>query len=155
MKHYSVQEIKARIQRYCAYQERSHYEVRNKLYELGASSREVDDIITELITSNFLNEERYARAFAGGKFRMKKWGKMKIVQALEAQQLSKTCIRLGLSEISDEDYQDTLTEILSKKADMLDEDNLFVKRDKLSKYAIQKGFEPDLVWTAIKQLLPG
>lgn len=155
MKHYSVQEIKARIQRYCAYQERSHYEVRNKLYELGASSRDVDDIITELITSNFLNEERYARAFAGGKFRMKKWGKIKIVQALEAQHLSKNCIRLGLSEISDEDYQDTLLDILSKKADMLGEDNLFVKRDKLSKYAIQKGFEPDLVWTAIKQLLPG
>lgn len=146
--------LRAKIERYCAYQERSHREVRNKLYELGARSSEVDELLTELITSNFLNEERYARAFAGGKFRMKKWGRIKIVQALEAQDLSANCIRLGLSEIDEQDYHRTLREVLGKKNDTFDEENVFVRRDKLSKYAIQKGFEPDLVWKVLRELVP-
>lgn len=149
-----LQAIRAKIERYCSYQERSHREVRDKLFELGARSTQVDELITELITSNFLNEERYARAFAGGKFRMKKWGRIKIVQALEAHDLSANCIRLGLSEIDEQDYFQTLRQVLEKKSESFEAENVFVKRDKLSKYAIQKGYEPDLVWKLLRELIP-
>lgn len=147
-------EALARAYRYCAYQERSHSEVKNKLYEFGLSRNDVDDLLSRLITEGFLNEERFARAFTGGKFRMKNWGRLKIVSELEAHGLTSNCIRLGLKEMSEDDYRDTLNKILVKKSDQLTEENEFVKRDKLSKYAIQKGFEPDLVWKILKELFP-
>lgn len=147
-------EAKGKIQRYCAYQERCHQEVRNKLYSFGLYSDEVDQLLTDLITDGFLNEERFAKAFAGGKFRMKKWGRIKIVNALEAHGLSKNCIRIGLKEIDNNDYITTLESILQKKAEESDEENIFVKRDKLSKFVIQKGYEPELVWKSLKELFP-
>jgi regulatory protein len=154
MKKLTPAEAKGKIQRYCAYQERSHHEVRNKLYEYGLYSQDVNELITDLITDGFLNEERYAKAFAGGKFRMKKWGRIKITNALEAHGLSKNCIRIGLKEIGDDDYAKTLNSILEKKSVEVEAENIFVKRDKLSKYAIQKGYEPELVWKNLKELLP-
>jgi regulatory protein len=144
----------ARACRYCAYQERSHSEVKNKLYEFGLSRSDVDELLSRLITDGFLNEERFAKAFAGGKFRMKNWGRLKIVSELEAHGLTPNCIRSGLKEINDDDYRETLINILRKKSDQLLEENEFVRRDKLSKYAIQKGFEPDLVWKTLKELFP-
>lgn len=154
MKKVNPNEAKGKIQRYCAYQERCHQEVKNKLYEYGLYSTEVDQLLSELITDGFLNEERYAKAFAGGKFRMKKWGKIKITHALEAHGLSKNCIRIGLKEIDEEHYLVTLNHLLEKKSEEVESENIFEKRDKLSKYAIQKGFEPDLVWQVLKKLLP-
>ena len=153
-KQYSPQEALAKIQKYCAYQERCHQEVRNKLYEYGLYSRDVDEIITELITSGFLNEERFAKAFVGGKFRMKKWGRIKIIAELETRGLSPNCIKAGLKELDQESYEKTLIQILGKKTAEVDEPNVFVKRDKLSKYAIQKGYEPDLVWKKVRALIP-
>jgi regulatory protein len=144
----------ARACRYCAYQERSHSEVKNKLYEFGLSKNDVDELLSRLITEGFLNEERFAKAFAGGKFRMKSWGRLKIVNELEAHGLTSNCIRSGLKEINDDDYRETLINILRKKSDQLVEENEFLRRDKLSKYAIQKGFEPDLVWKILKELFP-
>jgi regulatory protein len=152
MKKYTPAQAKEKIQFYCAYQERSHHEVRNKLYEYGLYSYEVEDLLSQLITDGFLNEERFAKAFAGGKFRMKKWGKIKIVNDLEAHGISKNCIKAGLKEIGDEDYLNTLTALLARKNEILVEENEFVRRDKLAKYAIQKGYEPDLVWRLIKEL---
>lgn len=154
MKKLTPAEAKGKIQRYCAYQERSHQEVRNKLFEYGLYRDDVDALLTDLITDGFLNEERYAKAFAGGKFRMKKWGRIKIVNALEAQGLSKNCIRIGLKEIDNEDYLTTLRHVLEKKGEEIEEENIFAKRDKISKYAIQKGYEPELVWTTLKVLFP-
>jgi regulatory protein len=154
LKQLTPQEAKEKIQRYCAYQERSHQEVRKKLFDFGLYSHEVEEMISHLITSNFLNEERFARAFAGGKFRMKKWGRIKIVNALEGHGVSENCIRLGLKEIDNSDYEKTLYTLIDKKADDIDEENIYAKRDKLSKFAIQKGFEPDLVWKVIRELLP-
>ncbi|MBX2961339.1 MAG: RecX family transcriptional regulator [Cyclobacteriaceae bacterium] len=148
------EEARQKILRYCAYQERSHQEVKNKLYEYGLFTNDVNELIAYLITEGFLNEERFARMFAGGKFRMKSWGRLKITRALEAKGVSKNCIRLGLSEISDEGYSEALIRILEKKNDQALEENLFVRRDRLARYAIQKGYEPDLVWGALKQLLP-
>ena len=151
MKKYTPAQAKEKIQHYCAYQERSHKEVRNKLYEYGLFSNQVEDLLSELITEGFLNEERYAKAFAGGKFRIKKWGKIKIIHALEAQGLNKNCIKTGLKEISPEDYHKTLSDLLTRKNELLSEDNDFVRRDKLAKYAIQKGYESDLVWRFLKE----
>lgn len=148
------QQAKEKIQRFCAYQERSHQEVRNKLYSYGLYRGDVDEILSDLITDGFLNEERFAKAFTGGKFRMKKWGRIKITHALESKGLTANCIRIGLKEIDDETYISTLRQLLADKCDNLSVDNLFALRDKLSGYAIQKGFEPDLVWREIYNLIP-
>ncbi|HRJ30789.1 MAG TPA: regulatory protein RecX [Cyclobacteriaceae bacterium] len=148
------EEAKQKILRYCAYQERSHQEVKNKLYSLGLFSSDVNEIISFLITEGFLNEERFARTFAGGKFRMKSWGRLKIIRELEAKGLTRNCIKLGLKEIDEEDYRLTLTRLLQKKSEQTMPDSLFVKRDKLARYAIQKGYEPELVWSELKRLFP-
>lgn len=147
----SAAEIRQKVYRYCAYQERSHLEVKNKLFELGATKDEVEAIVSELITQGFLNEERFARAYAGGKFRLKFWGKVKIRRSLEARGLTPNCIKAGLSEIDDEAYERTLMELIEKKSGRITSANLYVKRDKLANYLIQKGFESELVWSLIKE----
>lgn len=152
MKALTPQQAKDKIRRYCAYQERSHLEVRNKLYGYGLHRNDVDEIITELITEGFLNEERFAKAFAGGKFRMKKWGRIRITHALEAKGVSGNCIAIGLREIDESDYVQALRKLLKERSRSLQEDNAFSYRDKLSKYAIQKGYEPDIVWREIMAL---
>lgn len=149
----SVSESLARIYRYCAYQERSHQEVKNKLYEFGLTTDEVNELLTKMITEGFLNEERFAKAFAGGKFRIKKWGRLKIIRELESQGLTKKCISRGLGEIELTDYRKTLRNLLIKKAEQTEELNLFKKRDKVAKYAIGKGYEPEMVWEMIKDLI--
>jgi regulatory protein len=154
MKKLTPQQAREKIEGYCAYQERSHEEVRNKLFQFGITSSDADEIITALILDGFLNEERFAKAYAGGKFRLKKWGRLKIENALEKKGVSKNCIRSGLKEIDEEDYLFTLRQILEGKAENIEEENLYVKRDKLSQFAILKGYEPELVWKLLKEILP-
>ncbi|HRG07678.1 MAG TPA: regulatory protein RecX [Cyclobacteriaceae bacterium] len=153
-KRLSPTEAVAKIQRYCAYQERSHKEVKTKLFEYGLYASQVDEIISQLITDGFLNEQRFAKAYAGGKFRMKKWGRMKIKNELEFLGLTKKCIQLGLKELEGPDYTKTLKQVILKKAELLVEENLFRKRDKVARFAIGKGYEPELVWSLVKELLP-
>ena len=98
-----------------------------------------------------MNEERFAKAYAGGKFRIKKWGRIKIVHALESKGLTKNCIKIGLREIDEADYLRVLHETIDTKLKELAEPNPFIAKDKVSKYAIQKGFEPELVWASLKQ----
>ena len=148
------EQAKQKALRYCAYQERSHQEVKNKLYELGLNSSDADEMLTYLITEGFLNEERYAKLFAGGKFRIKHWGRIKIIHALESKGISKNCIRIGLKEIDENDYQQTLEKLVAEKASELEEENTFIARDKISKSMIQKGYEPELVWKILKTKLP-
>jgi regulatory protein len=150
----TVEQAKQKALRYCAYQERSHQEVKNKLYELGLNSSDADELLTYLITEGFLNEERYAKLFAGGKFRIRHWGRYKIIHALESKGLSKNCIRIGLKEIEEDDYLKTLDKLVTEKASELVEENTFIARDRISKSLIQKGYEPELVWKALKKLLP-
>jgi regulatory protein len=145
-----------KIQKYCAYQERSHQEVRNKLESFNLSSDEVSEIISRLITDNFLNEERFAKAFAGGKFRVKKWGRNKIIHELESMGLTKKCIAFGLKEIDSADYDKTLRSLIKKKAEENEESsehNLYAKRNKVARFAISKGYEPELVWETVKALM--
>jgi regulatory protein len=146
----SVTELREKIFRYCSYQERCHSEVKQKLFELGASRDESDEIIIELLTQGFLNEERFAKAFAGGKFRLKSWGRIKITHALEQKGLTANCIKAGLSEIEEDAYVQTLLRLIEAKLAQVDEDDLFRRREKVANYLIQKGFEPELVWRILK-----
>jgi regulatory protein len=151
----SPEQAKEKMYRFCAYQERSHQEVKNKLFSLGVYKDVSDELITHLILEGYLNEERFAKAYAGGKFRIKQWGRLKITRGLEAKGVSSNCIRSGLKEIDDDDYQSTLRDVLEKKISTEAATNLLIKRDKISRHAIAKGFEPDLVWQLLKDLLPG
>jgi len=152
-KRISPPEAIIKIQRYCAYQERSHKEVRNRLFLFGLSENEVDEIIAQLITDGFLNEERFAKAFAGGKFRVKKWGKIKIKNELESLGLTRNCIQIGLKEIDPEDYTKTLKSLLVKKSNEVMDDNPYRKRDKIARFAIGKGYEPEQVWEYLRALV--
>lgn len=152
-KRFSPTEALVKIQRYCAYQERSHKEVKNKLYDYGLYSSQVDEIVSQLITDGFLNEERFAKAYAGGKFRMKKWGKLKIKNELEFLGLTKNCIQRGLKEIEPADYFKTLKALIKKKSAESKEENLFKKRDKVARFVIGKGYEPELVWEYVRDLM--
>jgi regulatory protein len=144
-------EALSKIYKYCAYQERSHKEVKNKLIEYGLRYGEADEILARLITEGFLNEERYAKAFAGGKFRMMKWGKLKIQKELEMQGLTSRCIRIGLNEIDAKDYSKTLASLVKRKWSQISETNVFKKKNKLARFIIGKGYEPELVWDLINQ----
>lgn len=129
---------------WCAYQERCQQEVRTKLYEWGLWGDTVEAIIAKLISGNFINEERFARTYAGGKFRIKKWGKVKIRIELKKRKITDYCIRKGLAEIPDRDYLKTLRELAEKK---MGTKKLAVgSRQKVARYLIGKGYEPDLVW---------
>ena len=149
----SKKEAKLKAANYCAYQERSQKEVRNKLYDLGLYTDEVEDVLTDLIMEGFVNEERFAKAFAGGKFRIKKWGRNRITRELQAHKISAYCIKSGLAEIDEDDYIDTLKETIQKKGDSLNEPNLFKKKEKVSRHLIYKGFEPELVWDYVSELI--
>jgi len=143
-----------RIQRYCAYQERSHVQVKRRLFNYGLRTEDVEQLVSQLITDGFLNEERFAKAFAGGKFRMKKWGRNKIEHQLKSQGLSKRCIATGLKEIDSADYKKTLTALLKKKISEIKEKNIFALRHKVARYGIGKGYEPELVWQQLENLVP-
>lgn len=152
VKKLSPAEAKQKIYAYCAYQERSHQEVKSRLFEYGLYGSEVDELLSHLITEGFLNEERFAKAFAGGKFRIKSWGRVKIIHELEAKGLTQNCIRSGMKEIDEDEYLETLQALLQKKSEQID-GNAFIKRDKLAKYAIQKGFESELVWKYVREMI--
>lgn len=151
-KYHSYDEALSKLQAYCAYQERCHKEVRQKLRDLGIWGDDVDQIVTELITDNFLNELRYAKAFAGGKFRVKKWGKKRIIQALKFNYVSAYSIKKAIqSELPDEEYDATLRQVLEKKDKLLRESNPYKRRQKLAKYAQDKGFESALIWSILNE----
>lgn len=147
-------ELKAAILHYCKYQERCHAEVRNKLYELGFTTPEVEQQIAELIGTGVLNEERFARAFAGGKFRMKQWGREKIKQQLKLKKISDYCIRKALTEIDGEEYERVLNRLAEKKAAEIKGDrSVLSRKSKLYRYLLQKGYERDLAMDMVKEYI--
>ncbi len=149
-KRYSIQEAREKIRAFCAYRERSQYEVKNKLYDYGLYTDAVNEEISNLIQENFLNEERFARAFVRGKFSIKKWGRIKIKQALYPHQLSDYILKKAFSEIDEDDYLNTLEQIIEKKGREVKLKNEFQRNGKIAQYAISRGFEPELVWDLIK-----
>jgi len=135
-----------KIKQYCAYQERSHSEVRDKLYSFGITKIDIDEIISKLIDDNYLNEERFAINFAGGKFRIKHWGKVKIKYQLKQKQVSDFCIKKALAAIDNTAYKKTLYRLADAKiATLQSEKNSFTRKKKLQDHLLQKGFEMDLV----------
>ncbi|SDG98102.1 regulatory protein [Dyadobacter soli] len=139
---------------YCAYQERTQDEVKQRLKKWNVWGDEADEIIAELISMNYLSEERFAKTYAGGKFRVKNWGRMKIRQELNRRGLSTYSIEKGMNEIGDEDYVAGLRELLAKKRNLLSktETDPFKLKQKLARFALGKGYESELVWKEIGEL---
>lgn len=144
-----------KARKYCAYQERSQQEVRDKLYDWGLHRNEVEQCIAQLVSENYLNEQRFAIAYAGGKFRIKEWGRVKIKLALKQKKVSDYCIRKALEEISSKDYRRTLGKILAAKNKEVKEKNPIRKKYKIAQYAIGRGYEPELVWEEITGIMEG
>src|SRR3954454_23066559 len=130
-----------KIKHYCAYQERNHYETKQKLYSFGLYKNEVEDLLSRLIEEDYLNEERFAEHFAGGKFRMKQWGKVKIMYELKQKQVSSYNIRRALQAIADEDYIATLQKLAAIKWQQLRGEQHIAMQAKATSYLLQKGFE--------------
>ena len=152
MKIYDLNTAREKIQAYCAYQERCHMEVTMKLKSWGLIQEAIDLLIVELIQFNFLNEERYARSFARGKFRIKKWGKIKIRMALKKRDVNFKCIDLSMLEIDDKTYFNTLKELLQKKNETVKETNSYKRKMKLTSYLVSRGYEYDLIHDALVEL---
>jgi regulatory protein len=137
---------------YCAYQERCHSEVKDKLYALGLWKKDVEEALSLLIEENYLNEERFAIQFAGGHFRMKGWGRVKISYELKQKQVGEYCIKKALVAIDEADYQQTLEKLATDKWEALDgEENKFARVRKLQEYLWRKGYEADLAARVIKR----
>jgi regulatory protein len=153
-KKYTPTEAKSKIAKYCAYQERCHQEVRDKLYSYGLYSDDVEHIIYELIQQDFINEERFTLAFVRGKFAYKKWGRTKIVQELKRRKISDYCIKKGLKEIATTTYDEVLLSLLAKKIASLKGIKGYQKNYKAAQFAISKGYESDAVWAALKSHFP-
>ena len=138
---------------FCAYQERCHQEVKEKLYDYGLKRIDVDEIMAELVQENYLNEERFAIQFAGGKFRIKHWGRQKIKYELKLRQISDYCIKKALQSIDEDDYELTFNELVEDKISKLKtEKNIFIKKRKLQDHLKLKGYEQDLISAALKLL---
>lgn len=147
-------DVRTAIYTYCNYQERSHQAARNKLYELGCKTTEVEEYIAELIEKGVLNEERFARAIARGKFRIKHWGKVKIIRQLKQQRISDYCIRKAMTEIDPEEYDKALTLLAEKKwAVLKTERSLPARKAKTYRYLLQKGYETSLVQDKINEII--
>lgn len=143
-----------KLKHYCAYQERCHAEVKEKLYSFGLRKQQVDEVISQLIEENCLNEERFALQFAGGKFRVKQWGRIKIKYALKQKQVSEYCIKKALDAIEEAHYQKVLQQQASKKWKSIKGVgvNKFVRISKTTTYLMQRGFESNLIRNVVNKL---
>lgn len=150
---YTVYEATKVLENYCAYQERCHKEVEQKLYELNMIPEVKEHIILHLLQHNFLNEERYAKSFTRGKFSIKKWGRVKIINQLKFKGISDYNIKSGLAEIDSNEYLTTLQTIAEKKLPLIKEANPYKKSSKLASFLISKGFESELVFKTVKTLI--
>jgi len=152
-KSYTVEEATKRMERYCAYQERCHKEVHQKLYEMRMIPLAMDQIIDHLLRNNFLNETRFAQAFARGKFRVKKWGRKRIVNELKLREISKYNIQIALKEIPDSEYYNTFEALAEKRMQQLSsEKNLQKKRKKLADYLFYRGWESEMVYGKVNEI---
>ncbi|MBT2560569.1 RecX family transcriptional regulator [Pedobacter sp. ISL-68] len=135
---------------FCAYQERSQKEVRYKLVEWGMRGDELEEIISELILNNFLNEERFAKSYASGKFNIKHWGRVKIKQGLKLKGVPDKILQKAIYSIDDDNYLQTIEKLVIKKVESLNENDPFKRKNKLMSYLQAKGFETDLILLVLK-----
>ncbi len=150
---YSLLEAKQKIEAFCAYQERCDQEIRKKLNDWFLYSDDVDILISDLISNNFLNEERFASAFVSGKFRIKKWGRIKIRQHLKQKYISEYSMKKGIAEIDEDEYLDTLRQLTVSKNRLTNAKNKWDRLAKLQRYLQSKGYENDLVREVLKEVI--
>ncbi len=139
-----------KIKAYCAYSERCHFDVKNKLYEMKLYPHQVEEIVSKLIEENFLNEQRYATAYAGGKFRINKWGKQKIIAGLKQKYVSSYCIKKALLEIDEDEYLKTARKLIEIKFKLLGK-HTAVNTMKVKQYMFQKGYENSVIDFLLKK----
>ena len=149
-KTYSKDGAKPKLEKYCAYQERSHKQVFDKCRSYGLSESDSNEILVELIQSNFLNEERFVEAYVKGKFKIKSWGKQKISQGLKLAGINQKLISLSIQEIKFEDYIKTIQRLAEKKLKTLKEGTDFEKKIKVQRYLLSKGYKYDEISEALK-----
>ncbi|KIA86819.1 regulatory protein RecX [Flavobacterium sp. AED] len=149
---FSIKEAINKIEHFCAYQERCHEEVMQKLRTMKMDSEEIDTIMVHLISDNFLNEERFACSFARGKHRIKQWGKIRIINELKSKKITQTLINIALKEISSEEYATTFHTLAERNWESIRETNLIKKRKKFCDYMLRRGFESNLVFEKVKEL---
>lgn len=150
---YTVTEAKKKLENYCAYQERCHKEVQQKLKDMHMIPQAIDVVIAHLLEHNFLNEERFAKTFVMGKFKIKKWGRRRLALELKQKDISKYNINLALNTIGDEEYIDTFNALAEKKAQSIRESNILKKKKKLADYLLYHGWEPHLVYEKVNELV--
>jgi regulatory protein len=143
-----------KLRQYCGYQERCHKEVKDKLYKLGLYKQDVEEAISKLIEEDYLNEERFAIAFAGGHFRTKQWGRVKISYELKQKGVSTYCISKALKEIDEEDYINTLRNLAEKKSELYEKEGLaaYALQQKIMEHLMRRGFEPSLIQQELKAM---
>lgn len=152
-KTYTVEEALLKLQNYCSYQERSHQEVRQKLIGMRMIPEAIDNIIVHLLEHNFLNEERFAKTFVSGKFRIKKWGRRRLTLELKKKNVSKFNINQALSEINEIEYIETFNALAENKFKNISETNKLKKKKKLADYLLYRGWESHLVYDKVNQLV--
>jgi regulatory protein len=152
-KSYTVDEIKRKIENYCVYQDRCHKEVEQKMfdYQLIPEAREM--ILLSLMQDNFLNEERFSKSFARGKFRIKSWGKPRIVRELKFKDISAYNIKTALKEIDETDYIATIYRITEKRNAVISEPNIYKRKQKLIGFLMRKGFENELIYKVVNEVV--
>lgn len=147
----SLEQALQKARHYCGYQERCHREVQEKLYSFGLRKKDVDQALSTLIEEDYLNEERYAIQYAGGHFRLKSWGRVRIRYELKQKQVSDYCIKKALAVIGEEEYEQTLARLAEARAAALaDEPNAYIRRQKVQEYLMRKGYEPDRIAAVVK-----
>ena len=149
----NVAEAQKKLEQYCAYQERCHKEVADKLKELGMIPAAMDNIISQLIQGNYLNETRFAQSFARGKFRIKKWGKNRIVRELKMRYISDYNIKMGMKEISDTDYESTFYQLFEKRKLEVAHLSKPEQKKKILSYLSYRGWEHPRIYNALNELL--
>ncbi len=150
---YTLDEATKKIESYCAYQDRCHKEVTQKLKDMGMIPIAINEIISHLIQENYLNEERFAKSYARGKFNIKKWGKKRITNELKQRDISKYNINTALKEIDEEDYINTLDLLVEKRIEAVKEKNAQKKRKKIADYLLYRGWESHLIYERITTII--
>ncbi|WP_299182630.1 regulatory protein RecX [uncultured Aquimarina sp.] len=148
----TVTEAIKKMEHYCAYQDRCHKDVSQKLNTMKLIPEAKEKIILHLLEHNFLNEERFAKSFARGKFRIKKWGKQRIIRELKFRQISEYCTKVALKEISENEYLETFHDLAEKKFNSITDSDTFKKRKKLIDYLLYRGWENQLVFEKVNEL---
>jgi len=152
-KYYTVDEIKRKLENYCVYQDRCHKEVEQKMWEFNLIPEAKELILLSLMKDNFLNEERFSKSYARGKFRIKSWGKQRIIRELKFRDISAYNIKTGLKEIDEAEYLKTIYRVTENRNEVISEPNIYKRKKKLIDFLMRKGFENDLIFKVVAEVI--